>query len=1360
MDFYAGEKIDTNFSEGGNIQVRILSGSDVIFRKTVFPTDPSISFVFPTTRNFTIEYSINSSNASYFPVVIDTICTPAPPPGLTNISPLSGPTTGGTPVTLTGTGFTDATAVTFGGVTATGVTVVNDTTITATTPAYAAGPVNVVVEAPSGNSAPVQFTYQNPPQLSISDVSLPEGDAGTTNFMFTVSLDQPAPSGGVTFDIATADGTAIAGSDYVALNVTSQTIPAGAFAHVFIVTVNGDEEFEPNETFFVDITNVVGATIENSRATMTILNDDRRPPAVSVVTPNIGPVTGGTQVHIRGILMIGATGVTFGGVAATDFMVLDDDAIAATTPAHEAGTVDVAVTTPSGTGIGYAAFTYQAPPEVSIADVSMSEGDSGTTEFTFTLSLDGPAPSGGVTFDIATADGTAVAGSDYVAQSLTSRTIPAGAVSTPFTVAVNGDTEFEPDETFFVNISNVVGATVSRGQATATINNDDLAPPTLSGVSPAVGPASGGTRVTLSGTAFTGATAVTFGGVAATDITVVDDATITATTPAHAAGSTTVQVTTPGGNASLLNGFEYLAQPTLSLTVSNDNPTFGEPVTFTATLVGGVSPTGTVMFVGSQGGNLGSAPVNATDGTAQFTTSALGAGQHNVTATYGGDANNDAAGPTAVGVTVGKIATTITLTTSHNPSIHGEEVTFTATVSPVPTSGQTEIYFGNGLGTSQLALDGAGVGIVRRSDLPVGYDTDVFVVFLGNGEQQEAQSNTIIQTVQRIPTTLALTANPAVVTLHEPVTFTAVVSPPPPQPVAVSFMIPGSFLGQSVPDASGTATLTVTTLPVGSHTITASYLGDYEYEQSSGTVDVVVNGIATTVSLASSRNPSNAGENVTFTATVTPASAAGNLVFTIDGADQPPASLAGGVARFTTSLLGPGDHQIVAHYHGDASHLASISGPLTQNVRALGSVVIRQETDGMDAIFGFSSPTPALNLSVSTSGGRGESIAASLPAGTYMITADDMTGAGFGLTGLVCSDGDSTADVAGRTASIMLDAGEAVVCTFTSVNSREKTTQLIEDFLTTRAGLILANQPDIQRRIDRLNGVVSSGGSPVSSLIAYLPGIAEGSPLSVSTSLGAINRLAGNEQPGRFDVWFEGTFALFDRDGPNGSFNTASLGADYLVTSDLLIGAFAQMDHLSQRSSIDPATISGTGWLAGPYATARIGQNLYFDVLAAFGTSSNKVSPYGTYEDGFGATRWLFSASLQGQWQWDNWTFSPRARASYFQETTKAYTDSLGVNISPISAGLGQIAVGPAISYRHNTEGNMVIDTGLRFEGVADILNNSTRSGFDKLHGRIEGTLDISLRGGASLGLSAAYDGIGSDMSTTSAKIRINLPLN
>src|SRR5262249_21666767 len=115
-------------------------------------------------------------------------------------------------------------------------------------------------------------------------------------------------------------------------------------------------------------------------------------------------------------------------------------------------------------------------PALSINDVSVLEGNSGTTTATFTVSLSTPAGVGGVTFDIATQDNSAtVADNDYVARSLTGQSIPAGSQTYMFDVTVNGDTNVEPTETFFVNVTNVSGATISDGQGVGTITNDDFA---------------------------------------------------------------------------------------------------------------------------------------------------------------------------------------------------------------------------------------------------------------------------------------------------------------------------------------------------------------------------------------------------------------------------------------------------------------------------------------------------------------------------------------------------------------------------------------------------------------------------------------------------------------------------------------------------------------------------------------------------------------------------------------------------------------------------------------------------------------------------------------------------------------------
>src|SRR5204863_5816284 len=111
-------------------------------------------------------------------------------------------------------------------------------------------------------------------------------------------------------------------------------------------------------------------------------------------------------------------------------------------------------------------------------NVSVTEGNTGTTNAVFTVTLSA-ASSQTVTVDFATADGTATAGSDYVANSGT-LTFNSGDITKTITVVVNGDTLNETNETFFVNLSNAVNATIADGQGLGTITNDDFTLPTIS----------------------------------------------------------------------------------------------------------------------------------------------------------------------------------------------------------------------------------------------------------------------------------------------------------------------------------------------------------------------------------------------------------------------------------------------------------------------------------------------------------------------------------------------------------------------------------------------------------------------------------------------------------------------------------------------------------------------------------------------------------------------------------------------------------------------------------------------------------------------------------------------------------------
>ncbi len=544
------------------------------------------------------------------------------------------------------------------------------------------------------------YTVGSGTTLTINNVTQNELNSSTSSFTFTVSLSAPAGAGGVTFDIATADGTAqddnpaTEDNDYVGFSLTGQTILEGNSTKTISVTVNGDLTVEPDETFFVNLSNVVGATLGDGQGLGTITNDDVVSPemdvqgnSISIADGDNSPATGdntdfgsadvtsGTvsrsfTLHNTGAVDLNLTGtpnkVQISGAHAADFTVTlqpsspvssgtftifaiqfnpsgsglrtatvsidnnDSDehpynfaiqgtGTVACTPTSApvfancntttylgCNPVTIPVADPSVTAsdncgavtvlssitnetnarvITYTAtnsvdvatctqiytwstaaptidtpptaqtacvgssasfsvvsnvpiptfdygLTYQwfkgatqltnggnisgatsanltinpvaagdagsyhvvvnnacgstpsdavaltVCPELNIDDVTQNEGDGGTSLFTFTVSLTAPAGPGGVTFDIATANGTtdpATEPSDYTAKELFAQTIPEGSSTYMLSVTVNGDLDVEANETFLVNVLNVLNASTGDAQGKGTITNDDVA---------------------------------------------------------------------------------------------------------------------------------------------------------------------------------------------------------------------------------------------------------------------------------------------------------------------------------------------------------------------------------------------------------------------------------------------------------------------------------------------------------------------------------------------------------------------------------------------------------------------------------------------------------------------------------------------------------------------------------------------------------------------------------------------------------------------------------------------------------------------------------------------------------------------
>jgi uncharacterized repeat protein (TIGR03803 family) len=280
--------------------------------------------------------------------------------------------------------------------------------------------------------------------------------------------------------------------------------------------------------------------------------------------------------------------------------------------------------------------------------------------------------------------------------------------------------------------------------------------------------------------------------------------------------------------------------------------------------------------------------------------------------------------------------TTNTLTSSLNPSTHGQAVTFTAVVTSIynpPPDGET-VSFMKGktlLGTGTLS---GGLASFTTSALPLG-TTAVTAVYGGDANFPTSTSNTVNQIVKKpAGTTTALSSSLNPSTYGQAVTFTATVTPPPPDGETVTFK--GITSPNTAMLSGGTASITTSALKVGTTAVTAVYAGDASFAASkSAALSQVVGKATTTTTLTSSLNPSAVGQSVTFTVTVTPeygGTVSGNVKFYDGTTLLKSVAVSGGSAAFTTSKLKSGTHSITATYNGSASFSGSSSAALTQTV--------------------------------------------------------------------------------------------------------------------------------------------------------------------------------------------------------------------------------------------------------------------------------------------------------------------------------------------------------------------------------------------------------------------------------------------
>ncbi|WP_323100182.1 IPT/TIG domain-containing protein [Intrasporangium sp. YIM S08009] len=458
-------------------------------------------------------------------------------PTVTKVSPSSGPSRGGTVVTLTGTNLGYATSVFFGSTRVLQVTRVSATTLRVTAPAHAAGTVWIRATSAGGWSAvspATTYTFGAPPAVTRLSTDAGPLAGGTVVTVSGTHLE----------DVTSVRFGTTAGTDLVVVNGTTLrvTTPAHAAGTVAVRAVNAN-----------------GTSPDVAAASFTY----EPAPRVTALSVPAGPLSGGTVVTLTGTTFGRAKDVTFDGVSGTGLVRVSSTQVRITSPAHAAGTVDVRVVAPGGTSATGAAsrFDYLAVPGVTAVTPSLSKTKGGTT---------------------VTVTGTGFDRVSAVSLGTTPATAFTRVSSTTLTVTLPA----RPEGVVNLRVT-TPGGTSPSAAANAFTYQD---PPVVTLVTPSSGPLVGGNTVTLSGTSFQNASAVLFNGVPALSFTRVSATKITAVVPPRIwTGAMPVRVTTPAGTVTKTNAYLYDAgsqlQPGQSMTAgtSMHSPRGGYTLTLQTT---------------------------------------------------------------------------------------------------------------------------------------------------------------------------------------------------------------------------------------------------------------------------------------------------------------------------------------------------------------------------------------------------------------------------------------------------------------------------------------------------------------------------------------------------------------------------------------------------------------------------------------------------------------------------------------------------------------------------------------------------------------------------------------------------------
>ena len=768
-----------------------------------------------------------------------------------------------------------------------------------------------------------------------------------TTFVLTAqvnSVDGPAPTGSVSFAEGSSTlgvGALISGQAAISLN----SLPPGV--HNFVATYIGDTDSAPSSSHPIAVT-------VTQIATGTTLNTD------------INPLSAGAVLHLNATVALSPGATTAGAMVGTvSFMeggrLLGTDVLDANGHATLA-VPGLSVGPHSFTAVYSGATNYAGSTSAVVSEAVAQTATSVSLNASTATSLSGKV----VTFNVVVASSTGAPtgtvtlheGSNTFGQAsvtpngTASFTVASLTVGSHVLVATYlGDANYSTSNSAGTPVAVALGQPILSLSGPAapinvTVEAGFTATLTSTGVSPT------GTLTLHDASAIVATQNVTTAGV------------VTFTTDALALGTHNLTVSYSGDAntaSTTSSGITVVVQQapsTIVLTAGPNPVTLGSPLHL-RTIVSSSSPhlSGTITFQEGTA-SLGSAGLG-TDGSASLDLTSLAPGVHLLTALYSGDAIHASSGAPTVSVRVVYPVVAV-LSSSSNPAISGTTVTLRGQISPGSTNTNGSLptgpvsFFSDGASLGTVTLDGSGVASVSTKDLAVGVH-NLLLSYAGDANFASGAA-TLVQAITNASTQVALKASANPATYGTTLTLSAIVqSNGGPATGTVLFSDGTTTLGRAPLDSQGLAQLTLSSLRPGTRSIAASYEGDGKASASvSAPLSLVVKQ-TTSVTLASSSNPSLTLNGILFTATVQNAGAstpAGAVTF-YDGPNAIGTVQldSNGQASLAVQQMSAGTHPISASYAGDENDYVSAQpGTLTEvvDLRSTTTALTSSSTDVSD----------------------------------------------------------------------------------------------------------------------------------------------------------------------------------------------------------------------------------------------------------------------------------------------------------------------------------------------------------------------------------------------------------------------------